>query len=140
MQSAILTSAENIGKLKEKRAQRDAHKAKKEANAAKKRRLSVTEEPPKKKTAKGKPAEEKPAKGKVKKRPIKQERKSSSSSDDEGCIVCLKPLPRRLTRDNSIKCNTCKEVAHLKCADVKRSWWTCKDCKFESEDFDESED
>lgn len=48
MQSAILTSPENMSKLKETRAKRDAAKAKKEANAEKKKGKLQAEKPAKK--------------------------------------------------------------------------------------------
>lgn len=41
-------------------------------------------------------------------------------------------MPTNLTRNNSIKCNTCKRPVHLKCADIKNSFY-CKHCERDSE-------
>lgn len=67
-------------------------------------------------------------------------KKTSPSSDEDDadfCIICLKLLPAQLTSSNSIKCNVCKRPVHLKCAGMRRSYFTCIHC---DSDLDDDED
>lgn len=113
MQSSVLTSPENIAALKEKAAKR------------KYRKTSKKTKPPTKHA-------------KIQKSPSKEdESPSSASEDDDFCIICIKKMPKKLTTANSIKCNSCKRPVHLKCADMRRSYYTCKHC---DSDLDEEED
>lgn len=55
-------------------------------------------------------------------------RVSAPSEDEDFCIICMGPLPLRLTQNNSISCNSCKRPVHLKCANIMHSYFTCKHC------------
>lgn len=75
----------------------------------------------------------------TKKKWCKKKKSSSSSPSEEDndneeedvdfCIICMKNMPRKLTRYNSIKCNMCKRAVHLKCANMRTSFFTCKNCE-----------
>ncbi|KYN00588.1 hypothetical protein ALC62_08638 [Cyphomyrmex costatus] len=127
MKSCILMSPENIVEAKEKVNKKLVAKEKASANIKKKllkRKQPAQTEPARKKTA------------------VKRGKKKSSSSlaedddddndDDEDvdfCIICLKNLPRKLTRYNAVECNMCKRPVHLKCAKIHTSYFTCKNCE-----------
>lgn len=99
--TTILTSPESIARLKEAQKKRAEAKEKRERSAEKKT---------------------KPAK-----RMRKNQSTSSESGDDE-CTICLKKLPPKLTNNNSIKCSGCKIVVHLKCANIRTSFYLCPMC------------
>lgn len=109
MGSSILTSPDVRDKLKEKQEKREEAKRKKEERqrakkeGTEKRKLREEPSPPMKKRARSK----------------NNKRSMFSSSDSEDtdfCIICLKLMPTKLTKRNSIECNTCKRPVHLKCA------------------------
>lgn len=112
MQSAILTSAE-----KRKELDNSAKKGKTNATAKKRQRSS-----PSAKTST-------PAKN----RHRKQSPSSSSESDEDFCIICLEPMPKKCTKSNSIKCMECKREVHLKCANMTQIFWICEMCEPESD-------
>lgn len=63
--------------------------------------------------------------------PAKKQRRdssSSTSSEEEFCTICLKQMPKKLNRNNSVNCNVCKRPVHLKCANVTASYYTCVHC------------
>lgn len=126
MQSAILTSPDNMAVLKEKKKAADAKKAAAEAKKA----------TPKKKAIASPPAK-RAKKTKQQKSPAKDKSSSSSSEDDDFCIICIKKMPKKLTAANSIKCNVCRRAVHLKCANMSGSYFTCKHC---DSDWDEEDD
>lgn len=133
MQSAILTSPENITALKEKRAIADAKKA--EAAAKK--------ETPKKATPKKAAIASPPAKRTKLTKKTRQQKsppdEKSASEDDDFCIIFIEVLPKKLTAANFIKCKVCKRPVHLKCACMTRGYFTCKHCDSDS-DWDEEDD
>lgn len=100
---------------------------KQEPKAAAKRAKTATAKPPAKR-------------GKKKASPSSQ----SSSDDAEFCIICLKTMPRNVTSNNTIRCNTCNRAVHLKCADMQASYFTCKHCdsdyEEETEELDDTEE
>lgn len=108
MKTSILTSAESIADLKLRKENRS-------------KRGSTTKPPPKQA-----------------KRAKKQQTSSSSDEESENdadfCIICLKKLPTRLSRQNSIPCNECKRPVHLKYANMKNSFFTCRHCESDYED------
>lgn len=60
---------------------------------------------------------------------------SSSSGDDKDfCIICLQTMPKMTNSNNSIACNTCERVVHLKCAEMTTGFFTCKHCDSEHEE------
>lgn len=60
--------------------------------------------------------------------------KADKDEDVDFCIICLTLLPNKLTAQNSIKCNECRRPVHLKCANMRRSFFTCKHCDSELDD------
>lgn len=58
----------------------------------------------------------------------------SSAEGADFCIICLKTMPPNLTRNNSIRCDTCNRAVHLKCTDMLASYFRCKHC---DSDYDE---
>lgn len=62
---------------------------------------------------------------------------SSSSEEDEFCLVCTQYFREPLTLYNSIECNTCKRVFHLACVHLTGAYFTCKNC---DSDLDVSEE
>ncbi|XP_018360611.1 PREDICTED: uncharacterized protein LOC108759603 [Trachymyrmex cornetzi] len=105
--------------------------AKEKATANKEKRLLKRKQPASKESARKQPA---------KKREKKKSTSSSSSEDDDDdhdddddedvdfCIICMKNMPRKPTRYNSVECNTCKRAVHLKCANMRTSFFTCANC------------
>lgn len=66
--------------------------------------------------------------------PKKRRRSSSSPSESDFCTICLGPMPKKLTKNNSIDCMECKRPVHLKCANMTRSYYICKHCESEESD------
>lgn len=56
---------------------------------------------------------------------------SSSPSEADFCIICMKELPPKLTKNNSIECNECHRPVHLACANIQNSYFTCIHCDSE---------
>lgn len=108
MKSSELTSPENRDELREKRAKRDA---------AEERKLNRQ-----RKTT--------PAK---KSKPQARARytRSNSPEDQDFCIICMQPMPPRLSKKNSINCNTCDRAVHMSCANMYAGGFTCENCEFE---------
>lgn len=124
MESAILTSPEKVSDLRERAKKRKQNADKKAAKKAKQK----------------KPVKSKPSSPQKKVAPSKKTNEASSSSypsEKDFCIICLQPMPNKLTKNNSIACNTCKRDVHLKCANIKNSYFTCVHCDSE---FSEEED
>lgn len=134
MQSAVLTSPECIASLKEKAAKRAAKLPAKQAfvSPSKERGRKVTLAKPSTKRTKATPSKPSAKRTKAKESP-------PSDDDVDFCLICLDLLPRKLTAANSIKCNECSRPVHLKCADMRASYFTCKHCAsdFEDEEGDE---
>lgn len=56
---------------------------------------------------------------------------SISSDDDEDmdfCTICFENMPKTLTRFNSIACDGCRREVHLKCANMRAGYYTCRLC------------
>lgn len=70
----------------------------------------------------------------------KTKKTSSSEEDIDFCLKCLRLLPKKLTSANSIPSNTCKRVYHLKCANMRASFFTCRLCDSDSGDELQEED
>ncbi|XP_031639161.1 uncharacterized protein LOC116351222 [Contarinia nasturtii] len=108
MKSTVLTSIENIAKLKEKRQKCEDAKKKKEGSTQKRKR-SYQIEPAKKRTQPTRAAAS------------KKESSSSSDEDVDFCMICMENLPAKLTKNNSIECNKCQRPFHLKCVNMSLS-------------------
>lgn len=142
MQSAELTSPENIAALKERAAkkkatQKQAKTAPKAKKAAAKATTSKVPPPAAKETTPQKATPKKARSKKQTKPPAKRSKQRSSQSSDEDtdfCIICLTLLPKKLTAENSIKCNSCRRPVHLKCANIRASYYTCKHCDSDLDD------
>lgn len=123
MKSAVLNSPENISKLKEAREKRAATMSRinKQKNGKGKRQRQQQQSKKSVKMQKKKSSPSPP---------------STSSSDDQDdanedidfCIICMKNMPLKLSRHNSIECNTCKRAVHLNCANMRASFFTCPNC------------
>ncbi|XP_055307416.1 uncharacterized protein LOC129571622 [Sitodiplosis mosellana] len=138
MESAELTSPETMSVLKQKalaKAQKAAAKAEKAVKKATPKKPTPKKAAPKRATSKATP-------------PPKRRRTEKSPPSDEDtdfCIICLTLLPNKLTAENSIQCNVCTRPVHLKCADMRASFFTCKHCdsdmeQEEDEDFDDDDE
>lgn len=111
MESCELTSQDKINELKQK--QTAAHS-----------------QPPKKAASKKKAPPAKRPKQQKKAKSVKQ-----CDEDIDFCTICLRFLPKELTPNNSIACNTCSRPVHLKCANIGRcSYYTCKHCDSDLDD------
>lgn len=65
-------------------------------------------------------------------RPPKNAQKKVTSDDDadvDFCIICLGPMPLKLTKNNSIACIDCGREVHLKCAKITKSYFVCQNCE-----------
>lgn len=58
----------------------------------------------------------------------KRRHSSSSPSDSDFCIICLETMPKKLTKNNSIKCMEYKRPVHLKCVNMTDSFFICQNC------------
>lgn len=117
MQSAILTSAEQVLHLRLRADKRKAAEEKRLSKSPKKKATPVKGKPPQKKVT-----------------PTKKKNETSSSSspsETDFCIICMQPMPSKLTKNNSIACNVCKREVHLKCANIQNSYYTCIHCDSE---------
>lgn len=63
-----------------------------------------------------------------------QEEESTPVDVRNLCVQCLDVLPPNHTRFNTITCNECKRVAHLKCAPMRFSYFNCKNCDSDLDD------
>lgn len=114
MTTSILTSPGNVASLRQKAdTKRDKLKKQQQRKDAKE-----TLPAPQKRKAR------KPSTASKKKQRAEEEEESVNP-----CIVCNGALPGRLSRNNSIRCNSCSKVAHLKCADMHASYFTCPGCE-----------
>lgn len=123
MKSSVLTSPDNRDELREKRAKRDAAEERKLNRQQKK---TPTKKTPTKKT----PAKKTPAKKSTPQARARYTR-SKSPEDQDFCIICMQYLPPKLTKNNSINCNSCDRAVHLSCANVYAGGYTCENCEFE---------
>ncbi|XP_018407563.1 PREDICTED: uncharacterized protein LOC108783490 [Cyphomyrmex costatus] len=112
MQSAVITSPECIASLNEKATKTAAKQLTKQAVKRGRKATKRT------KATLSKPSAKR----------IKAKESSPSDDDVDFCIICLDLLPRNLTAENSIKCNECSRSVHLKCAEMRASYFTCKHC------------
>lgn len=117
----------------EKEAKKLARKEKKEAKEAAAVAKKIA-------TAEAKKAATKSKRSASKKRK-KISSSSSSDSDDsnEGCLVCTKKMPNKLTNDNHVKCHTCKGIAHVECVPQRYSIFVCTGCESGSDVGDNDE-
>lgn len=105
--TTILTSPENRAAAQARQLKKMAVKEKKVA-ADSKRKRSVSSSPSKR-------------------------QKSNPAHEDDGdklCLVCARPLPKKLTRSNCIKCQSCNDYAHRRCLDRPSSCYLCPACDF----------
>lgn len=121
MESSELTSLENISALREKLSAKSAVMAEKTAKTAKRKATPKKPTPPAKRS--------------------EANRSPPTDNDADLCIICLNLLTKKLTSAKSITCNTCKRPAHLKCADMRAGFYTCKHCDSDlgAEDEENSE-
>lgn len=120
--SAILTDSPQRTELREKETKRVAAQNKKTERA-------------RKRLTKGLVLSDKGTQKLAKKPPAKRQASarvptpgSSSSEDEDFCIICMKTMPRKLTRENSVACIECKREVHLACANMGRSYFICQNC------------
>lgn len=73
------------------------------------------------------------------KTPPAKRRLQSSSEDEDFCIICLQTMPKKLTKQNSVKCAVCERPVHLRCAKMYASGFTCEQCESEYEEPSVSE-
>ena len=50
----------------------------------------------------------------------------------------MQMLPKKLTKQNSVHCNTCDRPVHLKCANLYAGGFICENCvsEYDEEDVD----
>lgn len=99
MKSAVLTSPEVLSELREKAEKKREREEKRDNTPASKKRK-----------VRGKSKEE------------------DEEEDVDFCIICMKNMPKKMNRQNTIHCNVCDRAVHLKCAGMTASNWTCKHC------------
>lgn len=127
MQSAILTSPEVLDKLKQASEKRTAKKQKTVEASATKRGRKASNTATKSQTTsvkRGREAKETTKKETAKNQPIS----SSSEEEKEFCMGCNKYFEGRMTRFNTIECNTCQRPYHLKCVQLNGSFFTFENC------------
>lgn len=121
--SALLTSAEYRDDIRKKTQQAAIRKEKRKAGSSRGRSGG--------RRGSGRP------KDAPKKRQKKQVSSNSESTEEEDfCIICMKPMPAKLTRLNSIECHSCKRPVHLLCAPLTGDRYYCKNCESELSDED----
>lgn len=59
------------------------------------------------------------------------EKENSLDEDLDFCIICLQTMPHQLNRNNSIACIECNRKVHLKCANMRTSYFICENCDSE---------
>lgn len=159
--TSILTSPEYQAAAKRQQENREAAIAKRVAaqenaqakrKAAEEKKIADDAEKEAKKLARKEKKEAKEAAAIAKKIATKSKRSaskkrkkvsssSSSDSDDsnEGCLVCTKKMPNKLTNDNHVKCHTCKGIAHVECVPQRYSIFVCTGCESGSDVGDNDE-
>lgn len=120
MRTSVLTSPTTVATLKKSEQKREENKRKKDEKAKEKKASTSKKRGAKESLAKKRQDKKAPAKVQV--------RHSSSSSNTDFCILCMKDLPKKLNKNNSINCNTCDRPVHLKCANITGSYYTCHNC------------
>lgn len=109
MQSAVLTSREVVCELRDKAEKKREREAKKgDTPSAKKQKVRGKSKTPQKK------------------QPSPTD--TDVEEDVDFCIICMKSMPKKMNRQNTIHCNVCDRAVHLKCAKMTASYWTCKHC------------
>lgn len=109
MQSAVLTSPEVVCELRDKAEKKREREAKKgDTPSAKKQKVRGKSKTPQKK------------------QPSPTD--TDVEEDVDFCIICMKSMPKKMNRQNTIHCNVCDRAVHLKCAKMTASYWTCKHC------------
>lgn len=138
--SAELTASPMRRELREKRDKRSATQEKKIAAANKRllKGLGLAEAQPAKKTKKvtastktqlvATSSNRGPSKKSSTQRAAKMSH-SSSSEDEDFCVLCFKTMPRKLTKSNSVACISCGREVHLACANMTRSYFNCPNCE-----------
>lgn len=131
MESAILTSAEQISNLRIMAEKRKANEEKRASKTPQKRGRGSKS--PQKKATRSKSTDQPktPLKKLTAAQKSKKDASSSSPSEADFCIICLKELPPKLTKNNSIECNECHRPVHLACANIQNSYFTCIHCDSE---------
>lgn len=130
MSSSVLTSPEVLTTLKKKAEERAVKKAAKTAKDLARlgklvKELSTTPaKTPAKRGGTSMPAK----RAKPSKRSKEQKSSDEEDEDEDFCIICMKTLPKKLTFSNSVHCNECDRPVHLKCADMRASYFTCANC------------
>lgn len=56
---------------------------------------------------------------------------STEEEDVDFCIICMENMPKNLTQYNFVNCNMCNRAVHLKCANIRASYFTCANCESE---------
>lgn len=131
MSSSVLTSPEVLTTLKKKakeRAEKKAAKAAKDLTRLSKLVKQLSAKSPVKRGSTSTPAKPPAKRGRPSTRSKKQKSSEEEDEDEDFCIICEKTLPKKLTASNSVHCNECDRPVHLKCADMRASYFTCANC------------
>lgn len=135
--STILTSPENVTALLEKKKQRDAIQAKKNANLEKRKNKEKNASGQKSKTkSKEKNSSDGKENATPNKAPAKKRKKTmlpsvdTSDSSDPECGACHVKFTQKPTLRNSYMCmgHNCTKLVHQTCVQLKYSVYTCSDC------------
>ena len=131
-QAKKLAAAEKKEAAKaKKQAALEAKEAKKQA-AAEKKALKLANAEKRKEKAALKQAQ-----------PKKRKKRSSSTSMsdiDDNCMLCSTKMPDKLTVNNSIRCQECKIIVHLKCANMRTSVYMCPNCDTDYDVYSDEND
>lgn len=131
MSSSVLTAPEVLTTLKKKaddRAEKKAAKAAKDLTRLSKLVKQLSAKSPVKRGSTSTPAKPPAKRGRPSTRSKKQKSSEEEDEDEDFCIICMKMLPKKLTASNSVHCNECDRPVHLKCADMRASYFTCANC------------
>lgn len=126
MKSCVLTTPEKRDELYDAAEKRNANKRKKEEKG----KNPPVKRGPKKKEAQKKKAAPKP-RGRPKKQKIDEKDESSGEEqeDRDFCKICRKLMPKKMNKNNTIECDTCKRPFHARCAFFQGASYTCDDCE-----------
>lgn len=131
MSSSVLTAPEVLTTLKKKaddRAEKKTAKAAKDFTRLSKLVKQLSVKSPVKRGSTSTPAKPPAKRGRPSTRSKKQKSSEEEDEDEDFCIICMKMLPKKLTASNSVHCNECDRPVHLKCADMRASYFTCANC------------
>lgn len=110
MKSAILTSPENVAAIHQKAAE-------KQLKLDKQARKNEEKAPPKKRARR------------LKSTTATNRKSSSEEEEGEFCTICMKAMPKKMNKNNTIHCNECDRAFHLKCVTLKGDFYTCVHCE-----------